>query len=494
MNSLRYILTGRVTTADRERSHYRYVPFDLPWAASLVHVRYRYTSPMCASQAAGGNVLDIGLFDPRGAAFPGGAGFRGWSGSAREEFTVALHDATPGYLPGPLPAGRYYIILGLYRIQPDGADYTIDVSAEFDQVAAVTYKNADPEMPHQQVRSRGIQRFWLQGDLHSHTDHSDARGTLKQLVERARTLGFDFLAITDHNTVSHHAHLESLSSGDLMLIPGQESTSYYGHMNIWRASRWCDFRCCTDREMAQVISLAHESGGVCSINHPKTGGPPWEYGDDLPVDVMEIWQGPWPLGNVESVTHWDRLLLGGRRLSGVGGSDYHCPAGEEVGFRRLGQPTTWVKVSERSIGAVLDAIHNGRVCISFMPNGPRLDLRARAGNMIANMGDTLTVERNESVMIEIDVEQGMGWTLQLIADGSVVHEVVVTELSAVVRWTVAARQYVRAELVGDAPAGHVPPRAAADLNVRAWRWALSNPVYIRRRACISPTKARLNKL
>jgi hypothetical protein len=37
---------------------------------------------------------------------------------------------------------------------------------------------------------------------------------------------------------------------------------------------------------------------------------------------------------------------------------------------------------------------------------------------------------------------------------------------------------VRAEVVGDAPREMLPPNAPAGLDLRDWRWALSNPVYI----------------
>ena len=60
-------------------------------------------------------------------------------------------------------------------------------------------------------------------------------------------------------------------------------------MNVWGTGRWCDFRCRTDEEMAAVIQLAHANGGLCSINHPKAGGPAWEYDPRLPVDAIEMW-------------------------------------------------------------------------------------------------------------------------------------------------------------------------------------------------------------
>ncbi|HEX6293459.1 MAG TPA: CehA/McbA family metallohydrolase [Herpetosiphonaceae bacterium] len=478
MSTIVLNLTGYVTPEDKQNNDYRYVPFDLPAPAARLHVSYHYAPAQPADAAD--TVIDIGLFDPRGAAFPGGSGFRGWSGGARSEFTITPADATPGYLPGPLPAGRYQVILGLYRIPACGVDYALTIEATLAdgaQQQPTIEQDRLPSAPHG-AGGANAERFWLRGDLQSHTEHSDARGTLAQLTAKARALGLDFLAITDHNTISHHVHLDALADDDLLLIPGQEVTTYYGHMNVWGARRWCDFRCRSAAEMTEVIALAHAHGGVCSINHPKRDGPAWEYDPGLPVDAIEVWQGPWPWRNTESLAFWERLLQSGRQIPAVGGSDYHCPAGEEIGFLRLGQPTTWVKVGERSIPAILDAIRSGRTSISAMPDGPRLDLRATAGGSSAEMGGVLQGTAGAPVEVEVQVERGAGWTLRLVADGVIAHETPITDATTTVRHTLAAERYIRAELVGDAPPEILPPNAPPGIDLREWRWALSNPIYV----------------
>lgn len=483
---MRIVRQGHITQADKARSDYFYIPFELPAPASRLHVRYRYSAAMSAALHEGGNVIDIGIFDPRGANFPGGAGFRGWSGSDRAEFTITPTDATPGYLPGPLPPGRYQIILGLYRIWPQGADYEVAIAADFDDngpsMPATGRASADRQLETvvSGPPSALSGPLWLRGDLQSHTEHSDGTGTLAQLAGKARAIGLDFLAVTDHNTVSHHPHLPALESDDLFLIPGQEVTTYYGHMNVWGPRRWCDFRCRTDAEVEAVIRLAHAVGGLCSINHPKTNGPEWEYDTSLPVDSMEVWQGPWAHKNTESLALWEGLLNSGRRLPAVGGSDYHCPAGEDPNFLRLGQPTTWVKVTERSVRGVLDAIRAGRASISAFPDGPRLDLRAHTPAVSAGMGEELLLGWGRAAEVELDVERGTGWTLRLVVDGEVAREVSITTATATVHLTVAPERYLRAELVGDAPRELLPPNIPPGLELREWRWALSNPIYIRR--------------
>ena len=481
VHRFRIAMAGRVTRADQARGPYHYVPFDLPQPAERLHVRYRYSDPIGSDQAEGGNVIDMGLFDPRGHAFPGGAGFRGWSGSARSAFTIGAADATPGYLPGPLPAGRYHLVLGLYRIWERGADYVVEVEAQLAAPAArpPLHAPADPGPPAGPSPS-ALRPVWLRGDLQCHSEHSDAAGSLAQLVAKARAAGLDFLAVTDHNTVSHHPHLAALADERLVLIPGQEATTYRGHMNIWGDVGWCDFRCTTDDELAQVIALAHARGGLCSINHPKDDGPAWEYGHGLALDAIEAWQGPWPWRNTQSLALWDRLLCAGRRVTGVGGSDYHCPSGDERGFLRLGQPTTWVLAHERRAAGVLAAIRAGRVTISAMPDGPRLELRACTAAAEAGMGETLAVAPGEEIDVQVHIACSSSHELRIVADGAPVWSTGVSPERSTVQARVRAARYLRAELMGDCPPELLPPDAPPGLDLRGWRWALSGPVYLQR--------------
>ena len=477
---MHFTFHGRVTREDKARCDYLYVPFVLSQPARRLDVRYRYSQPISHDKVEGGNVIDIGIFDPAGSDFPGGAGFRGWSGSDRSHFSLgrAADQTTPGYLPGPLPAGRYEIILGLYRIWPHGADYEIEIEAHLDEVGASQPAETAEPVPIAGEHGNGDGLLWLCGDLQAHTYHSDGKGSPAQLVARARALGLDFLAITDHNTISHHAGLPALADDDLLLIPGQEVTTYYGHMNVWGTRRWCDFRSSSERELAAIIELAHASGGACSINHPKTGGPPWEYTLDLPVDTMEVWHGPWPNYNEESLALWEQALRQGRRLPAVGGSDYHCPAAGETGQLRLGQPTTWVKAAKRSASAILAALCAGRASISAAPDGPRLDMGAQGESGVAGMGETLVLAPGEPVRVTVEVERGSGLTLRLVSAEGIIHEVVLEREQETVVVELRAHVYVRAELIGDMPAERLPDNVPAGLELSGWRWALTNPVYL----------------
>ena len=61
----------------------------MPAGATRVTIRFTYDKDQHS-------VIDLGLRDPQR--------FRGWSGGTRDHMTLSTEDATPGYLPGPLPA------------------------------------------------------------------------------------------------------------------------------------------------------------------------------------------------------------------------------------------------------------------------------------------------------------------------------------------------------------------------------------------------------
>ncbi len=43
----------------------------------------------------------------------------------------------------------------------------------------------------------------LKGNLHAHTTFSDGRRPIREVIGRYRELGYDFLAITDHEDRVH---------------------------------------------------------------------------------------------------------------------------------------------------------------------------------------------------------------------------------------------------------------------------------------------------
>ena len=126
---------------------------------------------------------------------------------------------------------------------------------------------------------------------------------------------------------------------------------------------------------------------------------------------------------------------------------------------------------------MLAGIQRGRVCISASADGPRLALQARSAHGEAEMGGVLPVESGEVVELTTNVWGGSGLRLRLVVDGAVAFEQPIDSDEAVSTARVRPQRYVRAELVGDFPAEQLPPQAPAGIDLRGWRWALTNPIY-----------------
>ncbi|MEX0761767.1 MAG: DNA polymerase/3'-5' exonuclease PolX [Dehalococcoidia bacterium] len=113
-----------------------------------------------------------------------------------------------------------YKRLGLAFIPPEMREDSGEVeAAQHDQVPPV------------------IDTAQIRGDLHSHTDWSDGKATLEEMVDTARKLGREYLAITDHSPsatvanglsverlVEHNKAVQKLDAGldDIQLLLGTE--------------------------------------------------------------------------------------------------------------------------------------------------------------------------------------------------------------------------------------------------------------------------------
>ena len=64
----------------------------------------------------------------------------------------------------------------------------------------------------------------LKGNLHAHTTFSDGRRPIREVIERYRDRGYDFLAITDHDDRVHDDYWFDIPAGDdrMLVLPGIE--------------------------------------------------------------------------------------------------------------------------------------------------------------------------------------------------------------------------------------------------------------------------------
>lgn len=334
---------GRWTPLDRREAIYRYLPFDVLPGTEGISVRYAYERGPDA-------ILDLGVADPDRV--------RGWSGSERRTVVIGPRAATPGYLAGPLPAGRWQVIIGLYRVPPGGLPYEVEVEFGAVEPEPLPAPPPRPERPARRILPAAPGRQWLAGDLHSHTVHSDGVLTPAALGCLAAARGLDYLFVTDHNGVAHHPQLPAAGAhAGILLLPGQEVTTDEGHANALGALPWIDFRESADAWLA----AAEAGGGLLSINHPVDGPYSWRRQATRRPPLAETWHSSWDRRSADPLDWW--AAWGGIP---VGGSDFHRSGSDGL----PGEPTTWVEAEEASLGAIMAALKDGRVAISVGPRGP----------------------------------------------------------------------------------------------------------------------------
>ena len=415
------------TIRSNQRTSYVLVPFTVPHGTDRLTVSFTYTGRQEKS------TIDLGLLDPER--------FRGWSGGNKSDFTVSTTDATPSYLPGPLPAGEWKLMLGVAHVRPGNS---VTYTARID---LVPLRSAEPDSFSAHPLATGAR--WYRGDLHVHTAHSD--GSCKSQsgegvpcplflsVEQAARHGLDFLAITDHNTTSLYNEERELQPyfDRVLLIPGRELTTYAGHANIWGTTRFVDFRAGAGNPTSRnaMLAEARALGALTSINHPigpeaeQCIGCSWDTTDSDPatdmnlVSAVEVINGPsanpGAFFHESDIRFWEAQLARGFHLTAVGGSDTHATDLDTIGL-----PTTVVFAPALSVGEILNGIRAGHVFVDLtgsrtLPHDhPRvLELTASSGNEHAAMGDTLVPHPGTPLQISVHITSCLGSEIRFLVDG-----------------------------------------------------------------------------
>ncbi len=413
------VLTGDISGQDHQT--YREAPFTVPAGVTRITVRFEYDK-------SAHTVIDLGLLDPER--------FRGWSGGSKSLLTIAPSDATPSYLPGPVIAGRWQLLMGVPNARPGSrSHYTARIWFDRGDGHAATDAAAPPPLR--------TGEGWYRGDLHMHGAHSDGSCASQsgakvpcptfRTVEAAAAARLDFIALSDHNTVSQMDDIRELQPwfDKLLLMPATEITTFHGHIQAIGLRRFVDFRLGTPHvpTMRALADDAAKAGAILSINHADLPSgeicmgcgwtaPGTPYDRLTAIEVVNAKNADGPLSGF---AFWYARLNEGHHLTGIGGSDSHDPDAPD-GRAPVGRPTTVVHARALSQDAILDGIRSGDVFIDVEGKpGRLLEVEAQAGAAHASMGGTLA-PKDGALTLDIHAVGVEGGVVEIVHKGQPLPE------------------------------------------------------------------------
>ncbi|QHW31153.1 CehA/McbA family metallohydrolase [Paenibacillus rhizovicinus] len=309
---------------------------------------------------------------------------------------------------------------------------------------------------------------WMACELHSHTDHSDGRQSLQELARGARALGFDCIALTDHNTMTGLKDRESIEQETGMtIISGMEWTTFYGHMVTIGLTEFVDWRPAGPGDIDRGIEQVHAHGGIAGMAHPYRIGSPmctgcfWEFEiqDWNKLDYIEVWSGTFPsikTDNARAFRLWTERLNEGFRIAATSGRDWHVQEQTETPLS-----VTYLLLDEAE-GSVTEqavrALAAGRASVTM---GPLVTVELRSASAAYGIGDCVPeqdrTERYEAVVnIDFHVRAGLweypeaGYTLVLMSNSGSIGEQQASLAQSDYRFAIPgdAWRWVRAELKG----------------------------------------------
>jgi len=390
-------------------------------------------------------------------------------------------------------------------------------------VSAFCARRVSAYRPLQRIGSTGEQvvgaeggreqpTYAWRGSIHVHSTHSDGAGSVEEVIAAAQEAGLDFLILSDHNPLGNKARPQGGWYDDLLLIVGEEISTYEGHV---LAVGVPPHRYQLAPGARSAITDIEELGGWGWVAHPLHPEELWTAGwaglvGIEVINLAEAWArtsvgrrlaiaAAYPFNSdyallrmlssgLPALSLWDsHINLSPRNearwprpLVGIGAVDAHGPIAWPFPLPTYAdamsavQTIVWldnppVSGPYDAEGAVLGALRQGRAAAVISAIGDAggfvYDAHAPASGLVARSGDMVPWEEGPwTLRASVDVASGV--SIVCLRDGMPVHSVTGPALE----YTADRPGTYRIE-VHRLNGPHVDPGGNTP-------WVISNPIYL----------------
>ena len=166
---------------------------------------------------------------------------------------------------------------------------------------------------------------WLRGNLHGHTCCGRFMD-VSQSGPMYASLGYDFMAITDHNLAPDEAQWRTWQDqAGLILIPGEENgrTDHILEIGVFKVAET------PSEDMRERAQALRDAGGFVAACHPQeyAHGAQNVYSAAGVAHAVEIFNGLREgrgCDEAANVGIWDAVLIQGHRMWAIATDDFHC--------------------------------------------------------------------------------------------------------------------------------------------------------------------------
>jgi len=107
----------------------------------------------------------------------------------------------------------------------------------------------------------------LKADLHVHSDHSDGKSSVREILKSAISKGIEVISITDHDTLNGSLEaIEVVREEHLpvKVVRGVEISTSQGHLLAYGIDREIE----KGIDLIEAVELVRDLGGITSLAHP----------------------------------------------------------------------------------------------------------------------------------------------------------------------------------------------------------------------------------